>query len=261
VTRTLSNGWTWFVLILLNLPIFVVVVVSFSPTRYMDFPPASLSLQWYADFFMSQNWRTAMLNSFIVALGAVIIATPLGVLAAIGLVRGKFMGKGVVSALVGAPMVLPSIVAAVGMYFFFARIGMIGNRLSLILAHAALTMPVVVISVSAVLVNFDEDLEKAARNLGANRIRTFRHITWPLIQPAVLSGMLFAFLMSFDELTVALFLAGLGGETLPVRMWSAMKDEISPTIAAVSTLLIVLSIVVIAATQLAQWLAARRAEQ
>lgn len=260
MSRRLSDIWTWVVLILLNLPIVVVVIASFSPHRYLDFPLESISFQWYENLFSSRNWRVALFNSFVVASGAVAIATPLGILAAIGLVRGRFRGRALVSSLVSAPMVLPHIVVAVGMYFFFANLGMIGNRLSLILGHAALGVPVVVITVSAVLVNFDEDLEKAARNLGANRIRTFRYITWPLIQPAALSGMLFAFLMSFDELTIALFLAGIGGETLPVRMWMSMREEVSPVIAAVSTLLILLSVAVIAAAQLGQWAANRRTE-
>jgi putative spermidine/putrescine transport system permease protein len=258
MTRRLCNGWTWFVLVLLNLPILIVVAVSFTPTRYMTFPPPGFSLQWYAEFLSSRAWTAAALNSFVVALGAVAIATPLGVAAAIGLVRGRFLGRRVVGLLSGTPMVVPTIVAAVAMYFFFASVGMVGTRLSVILGHAALVMPVVVVSVTAVLVDFDEDLERAARNLGANRIRTFYHITWPLIRPAILSGMLFAFLMSFDELTVALFISGVESQTLPVRMWSAMRDELTPTIAAVSTLLILMSVVVIVAAQLAQWLNERK---
>jgi putative spermidine/putrescine transport system permease protein len=258
MTIRLSNIWTWIILILLNLPIVIVVIVSFTPTRYMTFPPPGFSLQWYAEFLSSRAWMAATVNSFVIAIGAVAIATPLGVAAAIGLVRGRFPGRRFVGLLSGTPMVVPTIVAAVAMYFFFARVGMVGTRLSVILGHAALVLPVVIVSVTAVLVDFDEDLEKAARNLGANRARTFYYITWPIIRPAILSGMLFAFLMSFDELTVALFISGVESQTLPVRMWTAMRDELTPTIAAVSSMLILMSVVVILVAQLAQWLNDRR---
>lgn len=256
-----AAGWTWVVLLALNLPIAIVVIASFSPTRFMTFPPPGFSLQWYETVLTSANWRRAIGNSMIVALGSVALATPLGVLGAFGLVRGNFLGRRAVMLLSAAPMIVPGIVVAVAMYFFYARLGLVGSTVALILAHAALVVPVILIGVSAVLVSFDRDLERAARSLGAGRIAAFRHVTWPLIQPAILSGMLFAFLMSFDELTVALFVSGVTTQTLPVRMWTAMRDELTPAIAAISTLLIVMSILVIAAAQLAQWLGARRLDR
>jgi putative spermidine/putrescine transport system permease protein len=244
--------WAWTAIVLLNAPIVVVVIMSFSAGAYLSFPPDGLSLHWYNSYFHSPRWMLATANSLRLALATVAIATPIGVLGSFGLMRGKFRWRRLALLLVNTPLLLPGVVAAIGMYFFFARLGLIGSFLSILLAHVCLVVPIVVISVNAALETFDQNLERAAAGLGANRIRTFWWVTRPLIQPGILTGMLFAFLLSFDELPVALFLTGTDGATLPVRMWSNVRDEMDPTLAAVSTLLVALCVAAIVATQLLQ---------
>jgi len=147
-------------------------------------------------------------------------------------------------ALVNAPLIVPGVIAAVGFYFFFARLGLVGTRLAIVLAHAALGVPLVVVNVGAAVRGLDADLERAARNLGATALQAFRFVIWPTLQPAVLTSALFVFLLSFDELVVALFVGGTDTTTLPMRMWASVRDEIDPTLAAISTLLIILSALV-----------------
>jgi len=244
--------WAWAAIILLNAPIVVVAIMSFSAGAYLSFPPAGLSLHWYGSYLHSPRWMLATANSLRLALATVAVATPIGVLGSFGLIRGRFRGRGLALLLVNTPLLLPGVVAAIAMYVVFARLGLIGSFWSILLAHVCLVVPVVVISVNAALETFDQNLELAAAGLGANRLRSFWWITRPLIQPGILTGMLFAFLLSFDELPVALFLTGTDGATLPVRMWSNVRDEMDPTLAAVSTLLVALCIVAILATQFLQ---------
>jgi putative spermidine/putrescine transport system permease protein len=244
--------WAWTAIILLNAPIVVVVIMSFSAGAYLSFPPAGLSLHWYGSYIHSPRWMLATFNSLRLAFATVAVATPLGVLGSFGLMRGRFRLRRLSLLLVNIPLLLPGVVAAIGMYFFFARLGLIGSFWSILLAHVCLVVPIVVISTNAALETFDQTLELAAAGLGANRLRSFWWVTRPLIQPGILTGMLFAFLLSFDELPVALFLTGTDGATLPVRMWSNVRDEMDPTLAAVSTLLVALCVAAILATQFLQ---------
>jgi len=237
--------WTWAMLAFLNLPIAVIAVMSFSNGDFLAFPPPGFSWRWYQAALTSPRWIDAAITSFEIALAATALATPLGIAASFGLVRGRFPLRGALMQLACAPLAVPSIIAAVGLYFFFARLGLVGTSLAIILAHAALSVPLVVINVAASLRDFDTTLESAARNLGANRRQSFWHVTRPLLQPAILTGALFAFLLSFDELIVALFVGAAGTTTLPMRMWTSLRDEIDPTIAAISTLLVVLSALII----------------
>lgn len=240
--EVLAAWWAWIVLAVLNLPILIVVILSFNEGRFLSFPPSGLSLQWYEAFFASARWKLATVNSFKLATATVLVATPIGVLASYALVRGNFPGRGVLLALVSAPLMLPGIIVAVAMYFFFARLGMIGSFWAMLLAHVCITVPIIVLTVNASLSTLDENLERAAAGLGANRWQVFWHVTRPLIQPGMLTGAVFAFLISFDELPIALFMSGTLGETLPARMWSSLRDEIDPTIAVVSTLLIAVTV-------------------
>jgi putative spermidine/putrescine transport system permease protein len=249
-TRRTAACWSWLAIVSLNLPILVVVIMSFSSEEFFAFPPPGFSLRWYAAFFGSPAWLGATARSFEVGLATVLIATPLGVLGSFGLVRGRFPGRRLLTLLVSSPLVVPSIVVAVAFYFFFAKVGLIGSLWAVISAHTALTVPLVVVTVSSALTTFDLDQERAAANLGADRWRTFWFVTRPQIQPAILNGALFAFLMSFDELLVALFVSGVNTQTLPVRMWGTLQDRLDPIIAAISTLLILLSAVLIFGTQL-----------
>lgn len=233
--------WTWVVLILLNLPIVIVVILSFNDGRFLSFPPKGLSLQWYEAYFASDRWRLATFNSFRLGIATVLLATPIGLLASFAIVRGRFPGRRLLEALVIAPMLLPGIIIAIALYFFFAKLGMIGTFWSMLLAHTVITIPIITISINASLAMMDQNLERAAASLGANRWQVFWRVTRPLIQPGILTGAVFAFLISFDELPIAFFMSGTLGETLPARMWSSLRDEIDPTIAVVSTLLIVVS--------------------
>ncbi|MDP9354213.1 MAG: ABC transporter permease, partial [Chloroflexota bacterium] len=210
---------TGLILFYLVFPIFVVIPVSFSSAKYLQFPPPGFSLQWYEKYLTRSDWTGATWLSVQVAAGTALLATLLGTLAALALVRGRFWGRDLINAFVVSPMIIPSIIVAIGIYFFYARIQLIGSPFALVLAHTALAVPFVVVNVSATLVGFDERLEYAAMNLGANRRQTFLKVTLPLIRPGVLTGALFAFVTSFDELIVALFISGTGAVTLPRKMW------------------------------------------
>lgn len=225
------------VLIFLLVPIFVIVPLSFSSGSFLSYPLPGWSLQWYRELFASTEWARATRNSFIVAPAATLIATTLGTLAAMGLARSKFCGRGMVSALLVAPMIVPIVVVAVSTYLVFARWGLAESYLGLILVHAALGAPFVVTTVLATLQGFNHNLVKASLSLGAGPVQTFFNVTLPVIAPGVISGALFAFAASFDEVVVTLFLAGPDQVTLPRQMFTGIRENISPVIAAVATLL------------------------
>lgn len=226
------------VLFYLIFPILVIVPLSFSSALYLSFPPPGFSLQWYENFFDRTDWLDAAGLSIWVGGTVMVLATLLGTPAALGLVRGRFWGRKLINAFILSPLIAPVIIVAIGVYFFYARIGVVGNPFALVLAHTSLAVPFVVINVSATLQGFDERLEYAAMNLGATPWRTFWQVTLPVIRPGVLAGAVFAFISSFDELIVALFVSGSTAVTLPRKMWQSIRFEIDPTIAAVSTLLI-----------------------
>jgi putative spermidine/putrescine transport system permease protein len=239
-----------FVLAYLVFPVFIVAPVSFSSAKYLQFPPPGWSLQWYENYLARPGWVPATFLSIRVALVTAVLATVLGTAASLALVRGRYPGRNAVNSFIVSPLVVPGIIVAIGIYFFYAQAKLVGNPLGLALAHTALALPFVVTNVSATLHGFDERLEYAAMNLGANRWQTFRRVTLPIIRPGVLAGALFAFITSFDELIVALFVSGSGAVTLPRKMWDSLRQEIDPTIAAVSTILIVLSVVILFAAEL-----------
>jgi putative spermidine/putrescine transport system permease protein len=244
--------WIFVTIVLLYLvfPVFVVIPVSFSSAKYLQFPPPGWSLQWYENYFERPGWVPATFVSIRVAIITTILATTLGTAASLALVRGRFPGRNAINSFMVSPLVVPGIIVAIGVYFFYAQARLVGNPLGLALAHTALALPFVVTNVSATLHGFDERLEYAAMNLGANRWQTFRRVTLPIIRPGVFAGALFAFIVSFDELIVALFVSGTGAVTLPRKMWDSLRQEIDPTIAAVSTTLITLSIVILLAAEL-----------
>jgi len=229
------------VLLYLVFPILVVIPLSFSAGTYLSFPPPGFSLRWYANFFGRTDWLDAASLSLWVGAAVMLLATALGAPAALALVRSDFRGKNFVTSFIISPLIAPVIIVAIGIYFFYARLGLVGNPVALVIAHTALAVPFVVINVSATLQGFDERLEQAAMNLGATPWRTFWQVTFPIIRPGVLAGALFAFISSFDELVVALFVSGTSAVTLPRKMWESIRFEIDPTIAAVSTMLIVLT--------------------
>jgi putative spermidine/putrescine transport system permease protein len=225
------------VLLFLLLPILVIVPLSFSASSFLAYPMPGWSLQWYENLFTSDDWARAARNSFIVAPAATLIATVLGTLTAVGLARAQFPGKGLLMSVLIAPMVVPIVVVGVACYLFFARIGLADTYIGLIVVHAALGAPFVVTTVLATLQGFNHNLVRASLSLGAGPIETFFRVTLPVIAPGVISGALFAFATSFDEVVVTLFIAGPHQVTLPRQMFTGIRENINPTIAAVATLL------------------------
>jgi putative spermidine/putrescine transport system permease protein len=234
------------VLIFLVAPIVIIVPLSFSSGSFFYYPLPGFSLRWYEDFFTSSFWLPSVWNSLLVGATATVIATLLGTLAALGLWRARFPGQGLLLALLISPMVVPVVIVAVGVYFAFAPLGLTDGYAGLILAHTALAAPFVVITVLAALSGYDRTLLRAASNLGATPLTAFRRVMLPLILPGVLSGAVFAFAASFDEVVVALLIAGPGQRTLPRQMFSGINDNISLTITAAATMLIAISLTLMA---------------
>ena len=235
------------VLLFLVAPILIIVPLSFSSGSFFHYPLPGFSMRWYHDFFTSSFWLPSVWNSLIVGSTATVLATVLGTLAALGIWRSRFPGQALVLALLISPMVVPSIIVAVGVYFAFAPLGLTDGYSGLILAHTTLAVPFVVVTVLATLSGFDRTLLRAAASLGAPPVTTFRRVTLPLILPGVLSGAVFAFAASFDEVVVALLLAGPGQRTLPRQMFAGINDNISLTITAAATMLIAVSLVLMVA--------------
>jgi len=236
------NVLTGAVLIFLVAPILTIVPLSFSSGSFFYYPLPGLSLRWYQDFFTSSFWLSSLKNSLIIGTSATVLATVLGTMAALGIWRARFPAQALVLATLISPMVVPVVIVAVGAYFAFAPLGLTDGYLGLILAHATLGVPFVVITVLATLSGFDRTLIRAAESLGASQITTFRRVTLPLILPGVASGAVFAFAASFDEVVVVLLMAGPGQRTLPRQMFAGINDNISLTIAAAATMLIAISL-------------------
>lgn len=236
--RILCGG----VLLFLILPVLVIVPLSFNVSSFLTYPLDGFSLRWYQEIFSPNGpWLAALKNSLIVAPFATLLAMSLGTLAAVGLNKADFPGKGLILALLISPMVVPLVIVAVGMYFFFAQVGLLNSFFGLVLAHAVLGTPFVVITVNATLQGFDHNQVRAGASLGANPSQVFFKVVLPQILPGVASGGLFAFATSFDEVVVALFIASPSERTLPMQMFSGIRENISPAIAAMATIMIILS--------------------
>ena len=244
--------WVFSVLVLVFLiaPILVVIPLSFNSEPFFNFPLAGFSWRWYADLFGDERWRNSIWNSLFVGIATTIIATMLGTLAAQGLSRREMPLRGLLMGILISPMIVPVVITAVGMYFFFAVIGVLNTFLGLILAHVALAVPFVVITVGATLSGYDTTLSRAAASLGAAPLRSFLKVTLPLILPGVISGALFAFVTSFDETVLVQFLAGPDQRTLPKQMFTGIREEVSPTITAAATILILLATVLLTIIEL-----------
>lgn len=244
--------WVFSVAVLLFLiaPILVVVPLSFNSGTFFTFPLAGYSTRWYAEFFGNPRWTGAIWNSLVVSLATTVLATTLGTLAAVGLSRREMPWRGLVTGLLIAPMIVPVVITAVGMYFFFGQLGILNTLGGLILADTALAVPFVVITVTATLSTYDTTLNRAAANLGAPPWRTFVSVTLPLILPGVTSGALFAFVTAFDETVLVQFLAGPGQRTLPKQMFTGIREEVSPTITAAATVLILVATLLLTAVEL-----------
>lgn len=252
--RTASQRIAWtttvvastLVFIFLVAPILAIMPLSFSSGAYLTYPLPGFSLRWYEDFMNSPRWIGSLRNSMIIGIASTVLSMVLGTLAALGLAQWKSRFKPLVLAVVLSPVVVPVVITAVGLYFFFAPLGLTGNYLGLILAHTALATPFVVITVGATLQSFDMNLARAAASLGAPPLYTFRRVILPLILPGLASGALFAFATSFDEVVIVLFMAGPEQRTLPLEMFSGIRENISPTITAAAIILTAVSVVLLA---------------
>ena len=244
--RHAAHAWSALVLFFLILPLLIIIPISLSSSPYLQFPPPGWSLRWYEAYFSDYVWTAATLRSLKIAGATTLIATLLGTMLAFSIVRGTYPGKAAILQLSIAPLIVPSIIYSVAIYSVFANLRLIGDWRGIVLAHTALSIPYVTLIISAALRTFDANLELAAMGLGASRLRAIWRITLPALRPSVVSAMFLAFISSFDELVVAMFLGG-AQMTLPKKMFDNIINEIDPTIAAVSVLQIALVAVALAA--------------
>ncbi len=249
------------VFLFLTAPILVIVPLSFNAEPYFTFTegmlnldPQAYSLRWYRTVAEDPEWLRALANSLVIGFSSTALATALGTLAALGLSNPAMPGRSLAMSLLISPMVTPVIISAAGMFFFYSDLGLAQTYPGLILAHTALGTPFVVITVTATLSGFDPNLTRAAASLGAGPLRTFRRVQLPLIAPGVISGALFAFATSFDEVVTVLFIGGLDQRTIPRQMWAGIREQISPAILAVATLLIAFALLLMVVVE---WLRRR----
>ena len=240
-------------------PLFVILPLSFNAEQYIHFSakmlaldPEGFSLRWYEDMIYGTKnpWGLATKNSLIIAFFATIGSTVLGTVAALGLSSRHMPYKAAFMALLISPMIVPLIISGTAIFFFMAKVGLAATHTGIVLSHIILGTPFVVITVTATLTGFDHSVTRAAASLGSNPVNTFMKITLPLIMPGVISGALFAFVTSFDEVVVVLFLAGLENTTIPIQMWVGLREQLSPTIMAVATCLIIMSTLILVSAEL-----------
>jgi putative spermidine/putrescine transport system permease protein len=223
--------------IFLVAPMAIVVPMSFSKATSFEFPPPAYWTGYYAQYFASHAWIEATANSFIIAIGSTVFTLAVALPAAFGFVRYRFRGKGTFNLLMMLPIIVPAVVSALGYYSFLSPLRLVGTHAGMIIAHSVLSIPVAFLVIAAALKGFDRNLERAAMSAGAGPLRTFLWVTLPVLRPGILVGALFAFLHSFNEAVVAIFIAGRDAATLPKRMFESIRLESDPVIAVVSTLL------------------------
>ena len=256
--RLLLMAVGYAVLAFLLLPTLMVMPMSVGESPYLEFPPTGFTLRWYDAYFSDRGWIEPTLFSFQIAILVALLATALGTMAAMALVRGRVGGRSLIQLLILSPVIAPNIVIAIAMFFFFAELRMIGSLWAFVLGHTVLAVPYVVLTVSAALYRYDADLDLAALSLGAGRVRTFFEVTLPLTLPGILSGAVFAFIISFDEPVISFFVSGARDKTLPRRLFEDVQEAVSPTVAAVATLLTLLSVALLALALLFRRLGDRR---
>lgn len=245
------------ILFFLIAPIVVLIPLSFNAEPYftftqgmLTFKPDAYSLRWYQDIVNNPQWIHSIKNSVIIGFFATILATFFGTLGAWGLSRPQTPFRVPLMGLLISPMIVPLIITAAGMFFFYSKVGLAQTYPGLIMAHTALGIPFVIITVTATLMGFDHDLIRASASLGASPVTTFRKVVMPLILPGVISGALFALVTSFDEIVVVLFLSGFEQRTIPRQMWVGIREQISPTILAVATILIAVAVALLTTVEL-----------
>lgn len=243
------------ILFFLILPTVMIVPMSLSTTSHLRFPPDGLTWDWYRAFFSDEDWIASTLFSLRIAASTAVAATVVGTMAAIAIEKGELPLRRIVNALSLGPMIVPHIVLGVGLYLVFAPLQMTGTMIGFLIGHTVLAIPLVVITVTAALRKLDPALELAALNCGASRMQTFRYVTLPSIAPSVGSGAVFAFLTSFDEATVAFFISDVGGKTIGRKMFEDIDFNLTPVIAAASSVTVIASLLLIAVVQFAGKLA------
>ncbi len=239
VTERLLAVFAWLIIGFLIMPTLLVIPIGFTKSEFLEFPPPGYSLRWFETYFNSALWLTATSRSFIVAFLAACLATAFGAGTALALAKSSSRWAGFIFGFFLAPMIVPRIVIAVGMFYLFARIGLVASNAGLVIGHTVLSLPFTVVTIGAILKTYDMRLDQAASTLGANRVRTLIHITLPVIKGGLIAAFLFAFITSFDELTVAIFISGGLATTLPKQMWDDMILQLNPTLAAVSTVVLI----------------------
>ena len=230
--------WTGIaIIVFIAAPLVIVVPMSFSTSASLQFPPPDYWLGYYRQYFSDPTWLRPTFNSLVIAAATMVLTMILVVPATFALVRHKFWGKSIANLMMMMPMAVPHIVMAVGYYSYFGQLRLVHSHLGVILAHTCLSVPITFLVLSANLKGFDRTLERAARSLGATPRQTFWHVTLPILRPGLIISSLFAFIQSFDETVVAIFISGRGAETLPRRMFDSIRQEADPVIAVISTLL------------------------
>jgi putative spermidine/putrescine transport system permease protein len=241
----MTRGAAWLVICFLLLPIAVIIPISLTDRPYLSLPVAGLSLQYYANLFTSTDWLSSFAQSFVIAVCAMAIATAAGTLAAIGCWRLGGRISDAMRLLMLLPIIVPPVVYALGIYRTYAEMRLLGTYTGVIIAHAVTGIPYVAILVSAALADFDTRLEQAARSLGAGALQSLRMVLLPILRPAIASGAIFAFIHSWDELLLVLFIGGRAIFTLPRRIWDGINDTLDPTMAAVATVLLAITCVLL----------------
>ncbi|SRR6266542_906022 len=231
------------VLLFLILPNLIIVPVSFNPTEFYQFPPKAFSLRWYERFFADPRWTDALVRSIRIGVSTATLSTLLGICAAFALVRGRLVARQAVGAVILAPLVVPHVVLAAGLFVLYVDLHLLQTEVGLILAHTLIATPIVAITVMVALRSTRPELEMAAMSLGAGYARTFFRVTLPQLAPALWTGAIFAFVTSFDETTITIFLAGIKSTTLPMKMWEGITVESNPVLPAASTILLIGSVI------------------
>lgn len=239
--RSVVRAYVWLILGFIFLPLLVIISMSFTPERVMQFPPTGFSLQWYQELLTSNAWMTATFNTILVATTAAVLATGIGGTAAFALYRYEYSLKSILAAIFTAPIMLPPVIMGVVFTSFFITLGLGGELWTLIIAHGVFLTPFPFILISLGLTEIDTGYEEAARDLGASRLTTLRTVTLPLLVVHIIAGALFAFVFSLNDFIIAWLMSGFTFETIPIRIFSSLRYSYSPVIAAVSTILIVMT--------------------
>lgn len=253
----MKSGWirviSFLICLFLIVPVFVIIPMSFGASAYLEFPPRGFSMQWYKEFFGDSKWVASLLYSLRVAIFSTLFSLILGVTVAEGLTRCNFKGKAILQQIYQLPMIIPVIVTAIALYRFETELGLRGSTTGLILAHTLVGLPYVVSTVYSRRVSLDPNLANASQNLGASPVYTMLHITLPLIKPALLSGGLFAFATSFDELVISMFLCSTRNSTLPKKIWDGVRSEVDPTITSIASILIIVVTIIMIVSSISEY--------